>query len=331
MILRQLSTRSRRYTALLVAIVLSAALIGCSDDPTIPLPSETTMALPPETNIAYGPHRGCDAITQDSCGGSQTLDIYRARGITPDTRTEGEPRKVAVWIHGGGFIGGDKIGSVSKYLSGLLDDGWDIVSVNHRLATETSGQFPVGLADLKRAVRWIKVNAAEQGWDPDKIAAIGHSAGGNLAEMLAVTADRPELEDPDLPPELAAVDSSITSAVGLAAVSDLRTFRDSEVFPGVVEAYVGCSGECDAEMAAGSVQTYVNGNSAPIMAIHGSLDKVAAPSQGELVQEAYEAAGIGDRFELIVVRDGPKGFRGHMPDMERWIDRVSKWMDSHVS
>lgn len=330
MVINRKPDPSRPYRWIVSLIAVSLVLVGCSDDTTIPIPSATTMPLPPETNIAYGPHKGCDAITQDSCGGSQTLDIYRARGITPDTRTEGEPRKVVMWVHGGGFVGGDKIGSVSKYLGGFLDDGWDIVSVNHRLATETGGRFPTGLADLKRAVRWIKVHAAEQGWDPDRVAAIGHSAGGNLVEMLAVTADRPELEDPDLPPELAAVDSSITSAVGLASVSDLRTFRDTNVFPGVVEAYIGCTGDCDLELAAGSVQTYVDGNSAPIMAIHGSLDEVAAPSQGELVKAAYSAAGIGDRFDLIVVSDGPKGFRGHVPDMERWIGRVTTWMDSHL-
>lgn len=321
--------RVRRLVA--TVAVISAVLAGCGDDTHIPMPSETTMPTPPEMNIAYGPNTGCDELTQDGCGGSQTLDIYRAHGTTPETRTDGEPRKVAIWVHGGGFIGGDKVGSVSKYLGGLLDDGWDLVSVNHRLASDSGNQFPVPLMDLKRAVRWVKANAAEQGWNPDHVAAIGHSAGGNLVEMLAVTADRSDLEDPTLPPELAAVDSSITSAVGLASVSDLRTFRDTKVFPGVVETYIGCSGPCDAELAAGSVQTYVDGDSAPIMAIHGSMDEVAAPSQGHLLEDAYDRAGIGDRFRLVVVDDGPRGFRGHVPDMERWIGDVVEWMDSNLS
>lgn len=320
--------RSTLFVAIIA--VLTVVSVGCSDEVVVPMPSETTMPTPPEMNIAYGPHTGCDATLQDQCGGSQTLDIYRATGVTPETRTDGEPRKVAIWVHGGGFIGGDKIGSVSKYLGGLLDDGWDLVSVNHRLSSDSGNHFPVPLMDVKRAVRWVKVNAAEQGWDPDQVAAIGHSAGGNLVEMLAVTADRPELEDPTLPSELRTVDSSVTSAVGLAAVSDLRAFRDSNVFPGVVETYIGCSGRCDEQLEAGSVQTYVNGDSAPIMAIHGSRDEVAAPSQGQLLKDTFVRAGMGNRFKLIVVDDGPKGFQGHIPDMERWIGDVTDWLDSHV-
>lgn len=326
----RLSLRSPYALVIALVMLTSGVMVGCGEDPHIPMPSETTMPLPPEVNIAYGPHTGCDSITQDRCGGSQTLDIYRARGTTPQTRTDGAPRKVVMWVHGGGFVGGDKIGSVSRYLGGLLDDGWDLVSVNHRLSSGDGNRFPVPLMDLKRAVRWIKANAAEQGWDPEQITVIGHSAGGNLAEMLAVTAGETRFEDPDLPPELAAVDSSVTSAVGLAAVSDLRTFRDSNVFPGVVETYLGCDGPCDDEMADGSVQSHVDRNSAPILAIHGSMDEVAAPSQGELLGKAYERAGVGDRFRLIVVDDGPEGFRGHMPDMERWIDDVVEWMDRHL-
>lgn len=323
--------RIPNVTALALALaVLLTGLVGCGDGSAIPAPAETSMPLPPEMNIAYGPNTGCADELKDKCGGSQTLDIYRADGVTPATRTEGAPRNVAIWVHGGGFVGGDKIGSVSKYLAGLLEDGWDIVSVNHRLATETSNHFPIPLMDLKRAVRWIKVHAAEQGWNPDHVAAIGHSAGGNLVEMLAVTADRFDYEDPDLPADLLTVDSSITSAVALAPVSDLRSFRDSNVFPGVVEAYIGCETDCDSKLAEGSVQNHVTANAAPIMAIHGSKDTLAGPSQGKLVQDAYRAAGIGDRFRLVVVTDGPKGFQGHVPDMERWIDDVVEWLGSHL-
>lgn len=325
--------RLRARTLLLFTAVVGLFVTSCSLHRTTDstLPSSTSMPPPPEVNIAYGPDTGCPGPTQDPCAGSQTLDIYRATGITPATATSGPPRKVVVWIHGGGFVAADKTGSMSKYFKGLLDDGWDIVAINYRLARPNrKNLFPTGIRDVKRAVRWVKANAATHGWDPTRVAAMGHSAGGNLAEMLATTADEPELEDPDLPAELAAVDSSVASAVSLAGVSDMRGFRDSGLFTQVVAEYLGCSQNCDLLLDAASVQTHVDAASAPILALHGALDPVAAPAQGKLVRAAYERAGIGDRFKLIIVNNGPKDFQGHVPDMRRWIGDVVRWFDDHL-
>lgn len=295
-----------------------AAACG-SDDET---PPPTSMAPPREVDLAYGPIVGCGTNDQD-CGGSQELDIYRsdALGVHP----------VVLWLHGGGFVGGDKQGSVSAYVQPLLDDGWDVVAANYRLTTD-DGQnpFPTALMDAKRAVRWIKANATTQGWDPTAVAAMGHSAGGNLVELLAATSGDPDLEPTDLPPELAAVDSSIIAAVALAPVADLVEFVEQPMFTDAVRRYVQCGRECDAQLLDGSVQTHVGPDAAPVLAIHGADDPWAAPSQGQLVQQAYEDAGIGDRYEMIVVDDGPEEFRAHVPDLERWIDTIIDFLNSHL-
>jgi acetyl esterase/lipase len=304
--------------ALLALLALLAAACG-SDDAA---PPPTSMAPPPEVDLAYGPVLGCGPDDQ-TCGGSQEVDIYRsdASGVHP----------VVLWLHGGGFVGGDKAGSLSAYVQPLLDEGWDVVAANYRLTTE-DGQnpFPTALLDAKQAVRWIKANASAQGWDPNAVAAMGHSAGGNLVEMLAATAGDPALEPTDLPPELAAVDSSVIAAVALAPVSDLVEFVEQPMFTDAVRRYVQCGRNCDAQLLAGSVQTHVTADAAPILAIHGADDPWAAPSQGQLVQQAYDAAGIGDRFELIVVDDGPEEFRAHVPDLERWIGDVIDFLNDHL-
>jgi acetyl esterase/lipase len=228
---------------------------------------------------------------------------------------------VALWIHGGGFVGGDKGTGVNEYFQALLDDGWDIVAVNYRLSTQQgANRWPVPLQDVKRAVRWVKANAPQQDWDPQRVAAIGHSAGGNLAGMLATTANVPALEPPDLPAELQQVDSSVVAAVGLHAVSDLALYAES-YFGETVQTYLGCT-DCPEAVAVGSVQTHVDAESAPYLAIHGVNDGIAAPEQGEKAAAAYEAAGVGDRFELIVVDDGPEKFRGHEPDVKRFATRI---------
>lgn len=295
------------------------------------VPPPTSMAAPPEVDIPYGPALGCPGPGSDSdCGGSQTLDIYRADGSSKPNPDPSQPRPVAIWIHGGGFIAGDKLGTLSRYYEPLLKSGWDIVAINYRLSQNDENAFPIPVQDVKRAVRWVKANATAQGWDPNAVASIGHSAGGNLSEMLAVTANNPALEAPELPPELQAVDSSVIASVGVAAVSDMRMFQATGFFTQAVHDYLGCTEGCDSLLDQASVQTHVDSESAPILAIHGVDDPWAQPSQGELVQAAYVKAGIADRFELIVVTDGPPEFRSHDVDIQRWISDIESFLDDHL-
>jgi acetyl esterase/lipase len=315
--------RTRRTLAsamLLVALAAVLTACGLFDDPNAPNP---TLPPPPETDVAYGPAAGCDGL-DDGCGGSQQVDIYRS--------DEPGPNPVLVYFHGGGFVGGDKVGSISEYLNAARDDGWDIVSVNYRLTTpDGTNAFPAAVQDAKRVVRWIKANAQAEDWDAANVAAMGHSAGGNLAGMLGVTAGQPEFEATDLPPELAATDSSVIAVVALSPVSDLTLFGANPDWTQAMEHYTGCTGDCTAAFQAGSVQTHVDGNSVPMLAMHGDKDLLAAPIQGVLVQDQYNRAGIGDRFELVIVDDGPERYQGHEIDYERFADRFVAFLDQQRS
>ena len=297
--------------------VAALALSGCGwfDDPNAPPP---TLPPPAEADVAYGPAPGCIGPDGD-CGGSQQLDIYRSP--LPG------PNPVLVWVHGGGFVSGDKAG-VEERLEPVLDDGWDVVSVNYRLTLpDGTNAFPTGLHDANRAVRWIKANAATQDWDAASVAAMGASAGANLVGMLATTADDPSLQPTDLPPELAAQDPGIVAGITMSAVSDLPTFGAAQTWTEVVADYTGCRSPDCPTLALGSVATHVDANSAPLLAAHGVDDGIAPPVVGEALRDAYDAAGISDRFELIVIDDGPEQNRGHNLDMRRIIDDVVAWLD----
>jgi acetyl esterase/lipase len=314
-----LRTLRRRLAPALTLAALAVAVSGCAlfDGPSVP---EPTLPRPPEADIAYGPATGCPEGPDTPCGGSQTLDIYRS--------DQPGPNPVVIYFHGGGFVTGDKIDSISANLQELLDGGWDIVSANYRLTgSDGSNPFPVAVSDAKRAVRWVRANADAQDWDPANVAVMGHSAGGNLAGMVAVTADQPEFDAPDLPDELAAVDDAVVAALALNPVSDLALFAASENLTDWVRQYTGCTGDCTEALARGSVQTHVDDAAATMLAMHGVNDVLAAPEQGVLVQEAYEAAGIGDRFELVVVDDGPEEYQGHRIDYERFAGRFLGFLD----
>lgn len=104
-----------------------------------------------------------------------------------------------VLIHGGGFVGGDKTDATYvKTAKDLATRGYTVFSVNYRVALIRNGgtlgphgdfPFPAAIDDVEEAVRWIRANSAKYKIDSTKIAAMGHSAGGNLSAMLGVSKD----------------------------------------------------------------------------------------------------------------------------------------------
>ena len=332
-----MSTRSRscRWHLFACALVVTSVISGCGSgkDPNAPAPK---LSLPPETNIAYGSDLGCteaDAAPigapASDCGGSQQLDIYRS--------PQPGPNPVLLWFHGGGFVAGDKAGDVSAYLEAALNDGWDILAVNYRLTTpEGENEFPTAIQDAKRAVRWVKANATDQDWDSNSLAAMGESAGGNIAAMLAASTNEADLEPTNLPAELsgsatAPIDSTVIASIALVPVTDLALFAQNDVWGDLVNRYVGCSNEaerCEEGYALGSVQTHVTPQSRPLLSLHGINDPLAAPQQGVLLGDAYAAAGILPRFSQIVVSDGPERYQGHEVDYERFVGRFLAFLNS---
>ena len=88
-------------------------------------------------------------------------------------------RPVVVWIHGGALINGHRESVPKWLLDGSLAQGWNVVSIDYRLAPET--QLPEIVADLEDAFRWVREKGPELfGADPERVAAVGGSAGGYM-------------------------------------------------------------------------------------------------------------------------------------------------------
>ncbi len=117
---------------------------------------------------------------------AQRLDVY-----LPESGTG--PFPVIVSIHGGAFMGCDKSDAQILPMLKGLERGYAVVAVNYRLSWQA--RFPALVHDAKGAVRWIRANTPRYGFDPDRIAAWGGSAGGYLAAMLGTSGAVPELED----------------------------------------------------------------------------------------------------------------------------------------
>lgn len=131
----------------------------------------TTNRIFTELNGGMDP---ATAVVRDIAYGADArhrLDIFRQEG------TSGAP--VLVYLHGGGFVMGDKHTDGSPFYSNVGDyaarNGMVGVTITYRLAP--AHQFPSGPEDLALAVEWLRANIAEYGGDPGKIVLAGQSAG----------------------------------------------------------------------------------------------------------------------------------------------------------
>ncbi len=187
-----------------LALVLAIQLAGCAS-PTPTTSAASAPANAPANTQASAPKGGLPAggmpggmggpmtsltpaykdVAYASASSAEKLDLYLPSGSGPFP--------LVIMIHGGGFFGGDK--SDGGGLSGvdqLVAAGYAVASINYRLSGEA--KYPAQIYDAKAAVRFLRANAAKYKLNPDKFAAFGASAGGNLASLLGTTCGVKELE-----------------------------------------------------------------------------------------------------------------------------------------
>lgn len=141
------------------------------------------------TNALFaGLNRGIDPATQITRDHAYGPDPRHRLDIFRQATTSGAP--VFVYLHGGGFVMGDKHTEGSPFYSNVGDfaarQGWVGVTMTYRLAP--AHQFPAGAEDIAAAIRWLKDNVAAHGGDPERIVIAGQSAGA--AHVAAYVAHR---------------------------------------------------------------------------------------------------------------------------------------------
>ena len=100
------------------------------------------------------------------------------------------PSPVLMQYHAGGYIGGDKsqfIGRSADKYEAFLRAGISLVSCHYRLAPRY--KFPAQLHDTARSIQFVRSKARQWRIDPNRIAAVGGSAGGHLATWVALAPD----------------------------------------------------------------------------------------------------------------------------------------------
>src|SRR4029077_7525610 len=118
---------------------------------------------------------------------SNVLDIWQAQGDGP--------RPLLVYIHGGGWLGGDKKQSGPK-IQAYLDKGISYAAINYRHTSEAP--LPAPVHDAARAIQFLRTKAAEWNIDVNHIALTGGSAGACTSMWILLHDDLadPKAKDP---------------------------------------------------------------------------------------------------------------------------------------
>jgi acetyl esterase/lipase len=176
---------------------------------------------------------------------------------------------VFLYLHGGGWIFGDKREQGLPLMDYLAGRGWVCVTANYGLSPSVA--FPEHLIDCKRALSWVRGHIAEFGGDPDFVAIGGGSAGGHLASLVALTPG-----DPEYQPGFEDADTAVAACVPFYGVYD---FTNREGLRGVglgrlLERTVMKQSLADARPAfeRASPIDQIHGGEPPFFVVHGAND-----------------------------------------------------------
>jgi triacylglycerol lipase len=163
-------------------IIEMAARIRALGDQIVP---ETIMGTA-KLYFPYHEHEPYQAVTvtRDLTYGADArhrLDVFAPPAA-------GNPRPVLIFVHGGGFVAGDKKNPGTPYQDNValwaVRHGMIGVNMTYRLAPKDP--WPAGAMDVGAAVAWVRANIAARGGDPNRIILMGTSAGAAHAAAYAV-------------------------------------------------------------------------------------------------------------------------------------------------
>lgn len=223
------------------------------------------------------------------------LDVYRK--AAPEA---GQALPAVIAVHGGGWSGGSK-NDFADLCRGLANEGYVAFSVNYRLVTATGNKYPAQIDDVQRAVRWVRSRAAQYGIDPNRIGAVGASAGGHLVSLLGTMETRDNSDA-----ALANYSSRVNCVIDLFGPSDLTvpTLKDQWPTEGMmaiamalVTNFLGKKPDEAPEIYRdASPITHIDKKTVPFLIFHGTADPLVPLDQSQRFYDALKKAGIEAQF-----------------------------------
>lgn len=219
--------------------------------------------------------------------GPLKLDIYRTRE-SASSNANIKSRPAILVIHGGSWKSGDRK-QLGLYAASLARRGYVTYAVEYRLAPKHP--WPAQWEDVRDAVLWLKKQAARQGIDPNRIGAVGYSAGGHLATMLATKGH--QAVDPEQP--------NLTAAVRCVAAGGAPCdFSQMPLDNKFLAYWLGATRKEKPEVyVQASPLQLVSASTSPIFFFNGTLDLMVRPNSAKILSEKLVDLGIDSALHLV--------------------------------
>lgn len=222
------------------------------------------------------------------------MDVYyprfEASGTVP----------AVLYVHGGGWTSGDK-SSAGLWAGLLARQGYLVASINYRLAPQY--KWPAQIEDTKCAVRYLRASAEKYNIDPNRIGAIGDSAGGHLVSLLGLTGPEEGFEGSGGYPNQSSAVQAVVDMYGPTDFTsvDMRaeSFRIGQIL-GIPFA------QAPAALKKASPVTYAKKDAPPFFILQGDQDKLVPLSQSQLLYQRLKDAGA--HADLLIVKNAGHGF-----------------------
>jgi acetyl esterase/lipase len=258
---------------------------------------------------------------------AQKLDLYLPSNVSG-------PSPIIIWLHPGGYTGGDKE-MVVPVLDYILERGYAVAGTNYRLADEAP--FPAQLFDVKAAVRWLRANAKTYSLNKEAVAAWGVSAGSTFAALLGTTAGVVELEDLSMgnPDEFSHVNAVVTLIAPLDFLhldSQLLELGyqplHDDVASGISTLIGGKITDCPDRCREINPATYITSDCPPFYLQHGTSDHLVPYLQSVNFAEALGDI-IGRENVTLNLVDGVDHFDSEHNSSEN-VKKALDFLDKHL-
>ena len=268
--------------------------------PVVPAPSPTAekprparkvepLPAPTHANVSYGPHE------------RNVFDLWLAKSE--------KPTPVYVYIHGGGWINGDKNTLAAATLKFMLDHGVSVAAVNYRYST--IAPLPAPVHDAARAIQFLRSKSGEWNFDKTRFAASGGSAGACTSLWLNFHDD---LADPKSSDPVARESTRLRAAVGSIGQTaiDPKLIVDwvgpKVLDHAMISRAVGASSGAEAvEKHAQyadlyrefSAYNHVDKNDPPALLVYGKPSELPAPNPGAAIHHAAFGQKLKEKGDSV--------------------------------
>lgn len=252
-----------------------------------------------------------DVVYGHKHGLALTFDAFRPR-------TNPNGAGVLFMVSGGWHSHWQPAAQMLPLFRSLCRKGFTVFAVRHGSSPKFT--IPEIADDVRRSVRFVRLNAEQLGVDPQRLGVFGGSAGGHLALILGTTADDgdPRAKDPVL-----RTSDRVAAVVAIYPPTDIRPFVTPK--SPFYERYPALQFD-PAKAAEFSPVANVSKDDPPTLLIHGDRDKLVEIDHSLKILKEFQQKGVTSK--LLTIEGGGHGFNS--TDTQRTTEEMAAWFEKFL-